>query len=173
MLILLKVLVIKSPTGLCIAKQVESGVNRLLSVKDHLFTGSTRFSMGLHDLPHKSHHCPLTKSCVMLLKLTGKPSPFLQCPEAPAEVRPPLALSGHSIVYPVSDSLEISANEPPKSSPQSRGRLLVSTTFPRRQALDPEDDHSTAIPAWCKLVFAYPIATTAILQKISSKLLGS
>ena len=65
-------------------------------------------------------------------------------------------------------------------SPQSRpaepiegGRLLVSPTFPRRQALDPEDDRSTAIPAWCKLVFAYPIATTAILQKISSKLLGS
>ena len=46
-------------------------------------------------------------------------SPFLQCPEALAEVRPQLPLSGHSIVYTVSDSLEISANEPPKSSPQS------------------------------------------------------
>ena len=88
---------------------------------------SDYFSMSRYHI-----NSPASKPCEV-----SAVSPFLQCPEALAEVRPPLPLSGHSIVYPVSDSLEISANEPPKSSPQSPiegGRLLVSTTFPRRQA---------------------------------------
>ena len=77
-----------------------------------------------HEVPmfrlllyHRSRHhinSPASKPCGV-----SAVSPFLLFSEALAEVRPPLPLSGHSIVYPVSDSLEISSNEPPKSSPQS------------------------------------------------------
>ena len=68
-------------------------------------------------LYHRSRYhinSPASKPCEV-----SAVSPFLLCPEVLAEVRPPLPLSGLSIVYPVSDSLEISSNEPPKSSPQS------------------------------------------------------
>ena len=76
----------------CIAKQVESGVNRLLSVQDHLFTGSTQFKIGRRDLPHKSHHyvrssvqgmlasratCPLTYLHLSCAALCSKASSML------------------------------------------------------------------------------------------------